>query len=355
MAREQREATRDVIIRILVVDDSALWRQFVSSIAEKEPAWQIVCEVSDGLEAVYKAEELQPDLVLLDIGLPSLNGIEAARQIRKIVPNLKILFVSAFDSVKVVEEALSTGAGGYVVKVDAGSELVRAVEAVLVGKRFVSSELKGHISIEAECTQARSASTRGTVLAWPLGETLPIKKETTGRHDVLFYSGDTIFLESVIHFTEAALKSGNPVIVFATKPHREGLLHGLKAEGLDVDDAMQRGCYVSLDAAETLSTFMVNDWPDAVRFFQGFNNLIDSASKAAKAEHPRVAVFGEGVALLWAERKTEAAIRLEQLGNELAEIRKVEILCAYPFGLSIQNDREAFRTICAEHSVAFSW
>lgn len=347
--------TRHVIIRILVVDDFAPWLRFVSSIVETEPGWQILCEVSDGLEAVYKAEELQPDLVLLDIGLPELNGIEAAQQMRKIVPNLKILFLSAYDTVEAVEEALNTGASGYVVKVDAGSELVRAVKAVLQGKRFVSSSLKGRISVEAEYTQARPASMRGTVLAWPTGQTLPIKKEITGRHGVLFYSGDTIFLESVIHFVGAALKSGNPVIVFATKPHREGLLHGLKAEGLDVDDAMQRGCYVSLDAAETLSTFMVNDWPDAVRFFQGFNNLIDSASKAAKTEHPRVAVFGEGVALLWAERKTEAAIRLERLGNELAEIRKVEILCAYPFSLSIQNDKEAFRTICAEHSVAFSW
>lgn len=183
---------------------------------------------------------------------------------------------------------------------------------------------------------------------------MSLQSEITGRHDVLFYSGDRIFLESVIRFIGAALKGGNAAIVFATKPHRESLLYGLKAEGLDVDDAIPRGCYVPLDAAETLSTFMVNDWPDAIRFFQGFNNLIDSASKAARAEHPRVAVFGEGVALLWGEGKTKAAIRLEQLGNELAEIRKVEILCAYPFSLSIQSDKNAFQTICAEHSAVYS-
>ena len=150
--------TRHVIIRVLVVDDFAPWRRFVSSIVEKEPGWQIVCEVSDGLEAVYKAEELQPDLVLLDVGLPELNGIEAARQIRKIVPNLKILFLSASDSVEAVEEALNTGASGYVDKLDAGSELVRAVEAVLQGKLFVSSALRGRISDEAEYTQARCVS-----------------------------------------------------------------------------------------------------------------------------------------------------------------------------------------------------
>ena len=150
LARQQREVRRHVIIRILVVDDFAPWLRFVSSIVEKEPGWQIVCEVSDGLEAVHKAEELQPDLVLLDVGLPELNGIEAARQIRKIFPNLKILFLSAFDSVGVVEDALNTGASGYVVKVDAGGELVGAVEAVLQGKRFVSSALKGCISVDDE-------------------------------------------------------------------------------------------------------------------------------------------------------------------------------------------------------------
>lgn len=145
LARQQRDVTRHVIIRILVVDDFPPWLRFVSSIVARQPGWQIVCEVSDGLEAVKKAEELQPDVAVLDIGLPELNGIEAARQIRKSVPNLKILFSSAFDSLDVVEEALNTGASGYVVKVDAESELIRAVEAVLQGKRFVSSALKGRI------------------------------------------------------------------------------------------------------------------------------------------------------------------------------------------------------------------
>ena len=89
-------------IRILVADDFAPWRHFVSSmILMKEPKWHIVCEVEDGLEAVNKAKELKPDLILLDIGLDKLNGIEAARQIREFDPNLKILCLSAFDSLEV--------------------------------------------------------------------------------------------------------------------------------------------------------------------------------------------------------------------------------------------------------------
>jgi len=102
---------------------------------------QVICEVSNGLEAVQKAEELKPDLILLDIGLPGLNGIEAARQIRQFATQSKIIFVSQESSPEVVQEALSLGAWGYIVKPRAASDLVVAVEAVLEGRRFVSSGL----------------------------------------------------------------------------------------------------------------------------------------------------------------------------------------------------------------------
>ena len=131
-------------IGILVVEDYEPFRRFVCSTLGKRPELHIVGEASDGLEAVQKAEELQPALILLDIGLPSLNGIEAARRIRKIAPKSEILFVSQESSVDVVQEALSLGAGGYLVKVDAGSELLAAVEAVRQGRQFMSSGLSGH-------------------------------------------------------------------------------------------------------------------------------------------------------------------------------------------------------------------
>ena len=115
---------------------------------------QIVGEASDGLEAVQKAEELQPDLIVLDIGLPTLNGIEAARRIRKLSPESKILFVSQESSADVVQEALALGALGYVVKAHAGSELLAAVEAVLQGRQFISSGLSGHYFTDAADAKA---------------------------------------------------------------------------------------------------------------------------------------------------------------------------------------------------------
>jgi DNA-binding NarL/FixJ family response regulator len=99
---------------------------------------QVVGEASDGLEAVQKAVELKPDLVLMDIGLPCLNGIEAARRIRELVPEAKILFLSQETSAEVIQEALSLGTSGYVVKVNAGIDLLPAIEAVISGRQFVS-------------------------------------------------------------------------------------------------------------------------------------------------------------------------------------------------------------------------
>ena len=97
---------------------------------------QVIGEVSDGLEAVEKAVELKTDLILLDIGLPTLNGSEAARQIHKRVPESKIIFVSQESSADVVEEALGMGARGYVAKAKAGTQLLAVVDAVILGQRF---------------------------------------------------------------------------------------------------------------------------------------------------------------------------------------------------------------------------
>jgi DNA-binding NarL/FixJ family response regulator len=130
-------------IRVLVVEDFVPFWEFLRSTLAKRSDLQVICEVTDGLEAVQKAEELEPELVLLDIGLPTLNGIEAARQIRKVAPESKIIFVSQESSAEIVQEALNLGAWGYVWKTSAAIDLLTAVEAVLEGRQFVSVGLLG--------------------------------------------------------------------------------------------------------------------------------------------------------------------------------------------------------------------
>ncbi len=141
--------------RVLVVDDHEPFRRFICSTLEKRPELQIVGEASDGLQAVQIAEELQPDVIVLDIGLPTLNGIEAARRIRKLSPQSKILFMSQESSDDVVREALGTGARGYVVKTDAGGDLLKGVNTVLRGERFVGRRFSGRDFIGESDAPAR--------------------------------------------------------------------------------------------------------------------------------------------------------------------------------------------------------
>lgn len=131
-------------VRVLNVDDFEPWRHFVSQELRNSPRFQIVDSASDGLEAVRKAQELQPDLIVLDIGLPRLNGIEAARQIRNVSPNSKILFLTENHSPDIAAEALASGGSGYVLKSDAGTDLFAAAEAVMQDRQFVSATLADH-------------------------------------------------------------------------------------------------------------------------------------------------------------------------------------------------------------------
>ncbi|HKF01794.1 MAG TPA: response regulator transcription factor [Candidatus Sulfotelmatobacter sp.] len=140
----------NLIVKVLVVDDFEPWCRVICSMLQKLAELQIVGEVSDGLEAVQRARELEPDLILLDVGLPGINGIEVARRIRELSPRTKILFVSEGSSPDVAEAALGTGARGYVIKSDAGTELLPAVQGVLRGERFISSSLPISLNERAE-------------------------------------------------------------------------------------------------------------------------------------------------------------------------------------------------------------
>lgn len=128
-------------VRTLVVDDFDLARRAIGSLLAMKAELQVVGEAADGIEALEKAQELRPDLILLDIGLPKLNGIEVASRLCQLAPHMKILFVTQQNDPDIVRAALSNGSGGYILKADVGRELLSAIEAVLRGERFVSSTI----------------------------------------------------------------------------------------------------------------------------------------------------------------------------------------------------------------------
>src|SRR6266403_739302 len=316
-------------IRVLIVDDFEDWRRTVRQMLQERPELQVICEVADGVQAVQKAGELRPDLILLDLGLPKLNGIEAARRIRQLSPSSKIILLSQDNSFDPDELALSTGAQGYVYKTDVRSDLLPAIEAVLRGMQFVSSSLKGY-----KCGDIPAA-------------------KSPHRHELLVFSDDTVLLDGFTRFIVAALEADNAAIALVTESHQESLRQRLRAERVDVDGAIQQGRFILLDVADTLATLVMDGLPDPVRFFEDFSRLIETASKAAKSGHPRVAFCGECVGRLWSEGKRDVAIQLEQGCNDLAKIHEVDILCAYPFS-GFHGDEDQHLSIYAEHSAAYS-
>jgi len=270
-----------------------------------------VAEAADGLEAVQKAKELNPELILLDIALPRLNGIEVAEQVQSFAPTTKVLFCSQDSSPDLVREALTLGFG-YIHKLEAGIDLLPALSAVLNGRRFVSSNLKPNQAIAVRAP----------------------------RHEILFCSDDTAILDGLTRFIAAALKSGNAGIVWATELHRENLLQRLRQHGVD-DAAIRQGTYIAADVSEP---------PDAARIVASINALKEAAAKTGNTR-PRVAVCGERAGLLWVEGRTDLAIRLEQSLNQLPKSHEIDILCTYPSpAAQHQQDDDAVRAVCAEHS-----
>jgi DNA-binding NarL/FixJ family response regulator len=137
--------TKIARIRILVVDDHEIVRRQLCRMLRSQPDMEVISEAGDGEDAIHTASDLQPDVILLDIGLPGLDGFTTARHIRTVAPMAEILFVSQHDTLQMVREALRAGGRGYVVKVDAARELVSAVHAVSEKKQFISARFGTHI------------------------------------------------------------------------------------------------------------------------------------------------------------------------------------------------------------------
>jgi hypothetical protein len=198
---------------------------------------------------------------------------------------------------------------------DAGSELPVAVEAVLRGERFVGSRFAAYDFTESSDGQSPTTS-RGNKNVVPLQRQ---NIQVARRHEAGFYSDDASLLDALTQFIGTALKTGSSAIVVATESHRDSLLPRLQAHGLDIGAAIEQGRYISVDAADALSTFMSNDLPDPLRFLKLFSDLIAKAAVAAKREEQgRVALFGEGVHLLWAQGNAKAAVQVEELSDQLA-------------------------------------
>jgi len=129
------------VLRILIADDHEVARKGIRALLENHPGWEVCAEAKDGREAVEFADRLRPDVLLLDIGMPNLNGLDAARQILATSPDARILILTVHDTEQIVREVLAAGARGFLLKSDAGRDLVAAVEALQRRRTFFTSKV----------------------------------------------------------------------------------------------------------------------------------------------------------------------------------------------------------------------
>jgi PAS domain S-box-containing protein len=186
-------------------------------------------------------------------------------------------------------------------------------------------------------------------------DAMPQFEQSLGReksgHVVQLYSDDAFLLEILTGFIGGALTSGDGALVVATRAHAHSLEQRLRQRGLDTGMAIRHGRYIVLDARELLPRFMVNDSVDEGRFTEVIRTALTQIRDAGPQANRRIAVFGELVALLWAEGKMQEAIRVEKLWNKLAEEHRFFLLCAYPVtGFSDEKDIQPFLEICRQHS-----
>ena len=319
-----------VISRVLIVDDYEPWRRYLEVALRRNRRWQPIGEAVDGCEAVRQAQLLRPDLILMDIGLPKQNGITAARQILAADSTVKILFLSEHQSSELVEAALATGASGYVVKSNAGMELLPAMSVIVGGKSFISANLAGY---------GFDISTKALI------------DRTSCRHAAGFYADEASMLDDFATFADRVLKDGTTLIVIGLESRRIKLEQALWARGVDVARLASEGRHRFVNVADAFSSYMVNDRPDEARFCELVTKVFEEAAACSTSRDRRVAAWGEGAPTLLRQGKAEAAIHVEEMWDRLASRYGIETLCGYfPDDVAYDEQDPSVQQISAIHS-----
>jgi DNA-binding NarL/FixJ family response regulator len=308
------------VIRVGVVDDHRRWRREIVALLRDCDGVQIVGEADDGSDAISLARTTTPDLLLLDVELPTINGIEAARRILAERPAAHVLFMSAHRSPEVVETALLTGARGYLLKPYVSQELPVAIQLVASGSRFVSAAIGGRPLTRDGCARAPHV------------------------HSAVFFA----------RFVADALCDGRAVIGCLSSSERSQALRAriaALAPGLDLDLLIDSGRYTCVSVADLLAGLLVDGRIDDSRFYdQAIPMLLRAAQAASSADGTRgISGFGDTTRELWRAGQIEAAIRLEQLWDEMSRTFNLDLLCGYPL---VADDARtaAFDALCAAHS-----
>jgi DNA-binding NarL/FixJ family response regulator len=251
------------IHRVLLVEDFCAFRRAVRMLLEQQPGFQVVGEAADGDEAIQLAARLLPDLILLDINLPTINGFQVVPEILRLSPSSRILFLTQEPSAEIAEEALRLGAHGYVVKTDAGSELLKALEAIRREERYLSRRLRAQMTGEA--LQRLGVTNRITLEDAETRVERAQRNQFPCAHEAQHYLQDDDFLASLQVCVSNALCAEDAVIVFATRSHQQALCDGLQEAGLEVNEEIRTGRLRLVDAEAAIAGYLNDEPADETR------------------------------------------------------------------------------------------
>lgn len=288
-------------IRILIVDDHEAVRRGIRALLSARAEWSICGEASDGVEAIQKAKSLRPDVVLMDVTMPRMDGVQATKIIRQDVAEAEVVLISQNDPSIVRGQASEIGARDFVAKCDLSRDLLSTIERVVVG--YGNPRTKN----EPWCGLLADAAPRD--------------------HIVQLYQDEQFLSRAVCRFAVSAINHGEGVILVPTSAHWNALRPRLEAEGVDVQAAQASGQLKVVDADQLLPGFMRDAMPDAPLFLGLAGETIAQARGGDR--FTKVRWWGEMVNVLWERGDIAASMGLEDLFHKLAHDQEIAIFCSF--------------------------
>jgi len=304
--------------KVLVVDDIKKWRDVTCAILAKRPDLQVTAQALDGLKALELARTLRPDILILDIGLPVLNGFEVARIIRQYSPASIIIFLSAYKSHEMISAALDLGANAFIAKTDV-RQLLHAIDDVLAGRRFISKSAESTIAVP---------------------------------HELELFQDEDSLVSAFSEYVTLAIDAGKTSIVLVHAERELAIRRRLLLEGMDVSELSRSGRYIFVDVCEMLSAVMIDGRPAPARFEEVVCKLIRQGEKANSGRIPKVVICGESAPTLWRDGQFQTAIELERLWDNYARVHSLETFCGYlqNHDSNLERKDPSFARICSHHT-----
>lgn len=311
-------------VEVLIADDHDAFRRAIRSVIECNPAYRVCGEARDGIDAVEKVRQFRPDIVLMDINMPRMDGLHATQIIRREVPDCNVIIVTQNEAKIAREQARIVDAKGFITKSDLSRDLIPTMGSMAMRNRSSLDPKKGE---QEGSSAAHPASAYGV----PDSEGEPwcglLTSAAPRDHIVQLYQDQQFLNRAVCRFAAAAIANGEGVILVPTVAHWDAFRPRLESEGVDVKAAEKRGQLTVVDADNLLPTFMRDGMPQSPVFLGLAQNVISQAR--GDGRYKKVRWWGEMVNILWERGDVAASMQLEDQFDQLAHEQDIAIFCSF--------------------------